>query len=413
MKKSTWIPLTAIIIAVTALISCQYMNAVLTNSYEAKLSEQAKAYDEKIAELEVQNEKYGTLNEIQQLASTYYMGELDEEKIERGMISGYIYGMGDRYAYYYSPEDFKTYNDENNGKMVGIGIRVIYDNELGGIYVTAVMPGSPALESGLEHGDLIVGVEDKAVADIGYYEAIGMIKNGEENTKVKLYIAHKSDGYKTADEIEVERRAIENKTVYSDMIYGNIGYITITEFNKTTSEELKNAVNDLISDGAEKLIFDVRNNPGGDLEGVAGALDFLLPEGPIIHIVSKKGVEKVINSDESSIELPMAVLVNGSTASAGELFCCSLSDYNKAVLVGTKTYGKGSMQSIIRLSNGGGFSFTTNRYDPPYSDNYDGVGVTPDIQIDLTEELQAHYYDMSYDEDIQLQAAIKALEKAE
>ena len=109
----------------------------------------------------------------------------------------------------------------------------------------------------------------------------------------------------------------------------------------------------------------------------------------------------------------MAVLVNGSTASAGELFCCSLKDYIKAVLVGTKTYGKGSLQSIIRLSNGGGFSFTTNRYDPPYSDNYDGVGVTPDIEIDLTEELQAQYYDMSHDEDIQLQAAIKALEKAE
>ena len=106
----------------------------------------------------------------------------------------------------------------------------------------------------------------------------------------------------------------------------------------------------------------------------------------------------------------MAVLVNGSTASAGELFCCSLKDYGKAVLVGTQTYGKGSMQSVIRLSNGGGFSFTTNRYDPPYSENYDGVGVTPDIEIELTEELAAHYYDMTHDEDIQLQAALKALE---
>ncbi len=410
MKKSTWIPLTALIIVITALVSCQYMNAVLTNSYEAKLAEQAKAYDEKIANLEVQTDKYGTLSEIEELAEAYYMGDLDDKKVEEGLISGYIYGMGDRYAYYYSPDDFTTYNEENNGKMVGIGVRVIYDNTLGGIYVTAVMPGSPALESGLSHGDLIVGVEDKSVADIGYYEAVNMIKNGEENTSVKLHVAHKSDDYKTAEEITVERRAIDNKTVYSELIYGNIGYVEITEFNKTTSDELKNAVLDLMSNDAEKLVFDVRNNPGGDLDGVAGALDFLLPEGPIIHIVSKKGVEKVINSDANCIDLPMAVLVNGSTASAGELFCCSLKDYGKAVLVGTQTYGKGSMQSVIRLSNGGGFSFTTNRYDPPYSENYDGVGVTPDIEIELTEELAAHYYDMTHDDDIQLQAALKALE---
>lgn len=410
MRKSTWIPLTALIIVVTALVSCQYMNAVLTNSYEAKLAKQAKAYDEKIANLEAQTEKYGTLSEIEELAEAYYMGELDDKKVEEGLISGYIYGMGDRYAYYYSPDDFTTYNEENNGKMVGIGVRVIYDNTLGGIYVTAVMPGSPALESGLSHGDLIVGVEDKYVADIGYYEAVNMIKNGDENTFVKLYVARKSDDYKTAEEITVERRTIDNKTVYSEMIYGNIGYVEITEFNKTTSDELKNAVLDLMANGAEKLVFDVRNNPGGDLDGVAGALDFLLPEGPIIHIVSKKGVEKVINSDENCIDLPMSVLVNGSTASAGELFCCSLKDYGKAVLVGTQTYGKGSMQSVIRLSNGGGFSFTTNRYDPPYSENYDGVGVTPDIEIELTEELAAHYYDMTHDEDIQLQAALKALE---
>lgn len=410
MKKSTWIPLTALIIVITALVSCQYMNAVLTNSYEAKLAEQAKAYDEKIANLEVQTDKYGTLSEIEELAEAYYMGDLDDKKVEEGLISGYIYGMGDRYAYYYSPDDFTTYNEENNGKMVGIGVRVIYDNTLGGIYVTAVMPGSPALESGLSHGDLIVGVEDKSVADIGYYEAVNMIKNGDENTFVKLYVARKSDDYKTAEEITVERRAIDNKTVYSELIYGNIGYVEITEFNKTTSDELKNAVLDLMSNDAEKLVFDVRNNPGGDLDGVAGALDFLLPEGPIIHIVSKKGVEKVINSDANCIDLPMAVLVNGSTASAGELFCCSLKDYGKAVLVGTQTYGKGSMQSVIRLSNGGGFSFTTNRYDPPYSENYDGVGVTPDIEIELTEELAAHYYDMTHDDDIQLQAALKALE---
>ena len=410
MRKSTWIPLTALIIVVTALVSCQYMNAVLTNSYEAKLAEQAKAYDEKIANLEAQTDKYGTLSEIEELAEAYYMGDLDDKKVEEGLISGYIYGMGDRYAYYYSPDDFTTYNEENNGKMVGIGVRVIYDNTLGGIYVTAVMPGSPALESGLSHGDLIVGVEDKSVADIGYYEAVNMIKNGEENTSVKLHVAHKSDDYKTAEEITVERCAIDNKTVYSELIYGNIGYVEITEFNKTTSDELKNAVLDLMSNDAEKLVFDVRNNPGGDLDGVAGALDFLLPEGPIIHIVSKKGVEKVINSDANCIDLPMAVLVNGSTASAGELFCCSLKDYGKAVLVGTQTYGKGSMQSVIRLSNGGGFSFTTNRYDPPYSENYDGVGVTPDIEIELTEELAAHYYDMTHDEDIQLQAALKALE---
>lgn len=399
MKRSISIMFVLLIIVSTAFVSCQYMNA-------KKLSD----YEDKIVMLTEENDSYKTLFEIDDYVRSYYLKDIDEEVLEEGIIAGYLYGLGDRYAYYYAPDDYNAYNEENNGKMTGIGVRVIYDNSYGGIYITSVMDGSPALESGLRENDIIIGVEGEDIGDIGYYEAINRIKDGDEGTTVTLTVARAPE-YEIFDDVTVTRAVIDNNTVECELIYGDVGYISISEFNKTTSDELISAVEKIVSEGAKKLIFDVRNNPGGDLNGVAGALDYLLPEGPIIHIVSKQGVEQTLMSDENSVDMPMAVLCNGNTASAGELFTSALKDYEKAVIVGTKTFGKGSMQSVIPLSNGGGVSFTTNRYDPPYSENYDGVGITPDIVIDLTDELYEKFYTMSHDEDIQLQAALKELDK--
>lgn len=400
MKKLWIILLSVVLFFSIIIIACQ---AMLFNY-------QAERYEQTIATITDNLSNYSTMFEIDSYIREYYMGEIDDEKLSKNMIDGYLYGLGDRYAYYYSPSDFDSYTNENNGRMTGIGVRVIYDNTLGGIYILSVNEDGPALKSGIMPKDIIVGVDGEAISDIGYYEAINRIKAGEAGSTVKLSIARAPD-YANIEELTVTRENIKNTTVECELIYDDVGFISISEFNKTTSNELTLAVEQMISSGAKSLVFDVRNNPGGDLDGVAGALDYLLPEGPIIHIVSKQGVDRTLYSDAKCVDMPMAVLCNASTASAGELFTCALKDYKKAVVVGTVTFGKGSMQTIVPLSNGGGVSFTTNRYDPPFSENYDGVGVTPDIEIDLTEELYENYYLMTHDEDIQLQAALEALGK--
>ncbi len=400
MKKGISIPLCIILILSSFFVACQYMNAKKLEEYETVINL-----------LSEQTNRYKTLKEIDSIVRENHLNDIDEQALEQGLISGYIYGLDDRYAYYYPPEDMEQYNTENEGKMTGIGVRVIYDNSYGGIYITAVMPNSPALESGLKARDIIVAAEGQLVSEIGYYQAINVIKGGEENSTVNLTVARAPD-YETIEEIPVIRREIDNTTVFSEMLDANTAFITITEFNRTTSEEVKVAVDTAISQNqAKRIVFDVRNNPGGDLIGVAGALDYLLPEGPIIHIVSKEGIDSTITSAPGSIEIPMVVLINENTASAGELFCSALKDYGKAVLVGTKTFGKGSMQTIVSLSNGGGISFTTNRYDPPYSENYDGVGVEPDIESHLTDEQSLRFYDLSFDEDPQILDALNAFER--
>ena len=195
---------------------------------------------------------------------------------------------------------------------------------------------------------------------------------------------------------------------------GDIGIVKITSFDAKTPEQFTNAINSLISEGVTSLVFDVRNNPGGELTSILSILDMLLPEGPIIRIVDSNGKETVRNSDASEIDMPMAVLINGHTASAAELFSCALQDYNKAVLVGTTTYGKGCMQQIVKLADGSALRVTVSMYNPPYSDNYDGVGVVPDILIEADENLSsANLYEIADADDNQLMAAASQLRSTE
>ena len=192
-----------------------------------------------------------------------------------------------------------------------------------------------------------------------------------------------------------------------------IGIIKILSFDLGTPAQFKEACETLIEGGATRFVFDVRYNPGGDLTSICSILDYLLPEGPIVHIVDAQGGEEVINSDASELDLPMCVLVNGNTASAAELFSSALQDYDKAELVGTTTYGKGTMQTIIRLSDNTGLGISYRMYNPPYSENYEGVGVKPDVEIEMDESLaNKNIYKITDDEDTQLQKAIEILNKA-
>lgn len=349
---------------------------------------------------------YTTLAEADSYVRAHYVGDIDEEELLDYVMTGYFYGTGDKYAAYMPPSEYEAFTKSAEGSMVGIGVRIAYDNTLGGIYVTSVIPDSPAEKAGLMPGDVITHVEGNSVEEYGYYNCYNLIKSGKENEPVSFVVATKAANYTDRIPVTVIRAAVKTETVLSRMLDDKIAYVQILEFNTATPDEFTTTMDALLAQGAERFIFDVRNNPGGNVDGVCGVLDYLLPEGPIIRCISKNGDEQVIQSDAKELVAPMAVLINGNTASGGELFTAALRDYNKATILGTTSYGKGTMQTVIPLSNGGGIKFSTQMYNPPYGENYEGVGITPDKTVELSDDALSHYYRMTDEEDTQLQAAI-------
>lgn len=352
------------------------------------------------------------LAELERITASHYIGEIDRQKVLDGLAMGYVLGLGDRYAYYFNADEYAGYQLENQGKLVGIGVEVVYAQEMGGlIEITLVYPDSPARTGGMLDGDYIYKVEGELVSELGYFEAIERIR-GETGTQVELTILRGGPEFEELT-LNFTREEVQTQSVKHKMINGDIGYIRIKTFNKETPSEFINALNELTAAGASKYIFDVRYNPGGDLSGVTQTLDYLLPEGPIIRYTYKNsGEPEVIFSDAGEIVAPMAVLMNESTASAAELFCAALQDYEKAVLIGVKTYGKGTMQGIYPLSDGiTAIKISNAKYLPPFGECYDGVGIYPHMEVALPEELlkEKNFEKITDEEDTQLQAAIEAL----
>ena len=349
---------------------------------------------------------------IKSIFTLYSYYDLEDDALMNGALKGLAQGTGDRYAEYYTEEEFSAMMDDSNGDMQGIGISVIHNTDYNVIEIINVFPNSPALEAGLEPGDLItyVGIGENAtpVEELGYTNAV-MALQGTAGTFCEFTVNY-GDNYAQIKEYSIERGFVKEQTVTHRICETDktVGIIKILEFDATTPDQFKAAIDELKANGAEKLIFDVRYNPGGNLTSICEILDFLVPEGPIIRIRDKDGNEETVDSDESEFNMPMAVLCNGSTASAAELFTSALMDYDKAVSVGNVTYGKGSMQTTIPLTDGSGVKLTTKMYFPPFSEGYDGIGITPDIEIDMDESTEGiSIYKITDAQDIQLQRAIR------
>lgn len=355
-------------------------------------------------------EVYKILSEADSAARVSYVNEIDDQKLLEWVMAGYTRGLDDKYAAYMTRSEYEAYMlSSKQGTMVGIGVRITYDNTLDGIYITSVIPGSPAESAGIKAGDVIVAVDGNAVSEQGYYNSYNHIKQGKEGEPVVLTVALGSADYNEFSEVSVARAKVETDTVSSRIIENDVAYVKIVEFDSTTGDEFKKEMDKCISDGAKKFVFDVRNNPGGNVYGVSTVLDYLLPEGPIIRTVSKTGQEGVLTSDARCVNAPMVVLVNGNTASGGELFTAALRDYKMATIIGTKTYGKGTMQSIIPLSDGSAIKLSTQMYNPPYGENYEGKGIVPDKTVELSPEAAADFYKISDEEDTQLMSALDEL----
>lgn len=350
------------------------------------------------------------LEYIDELYRSMYIGEIDEDKLADGVMYGYVLGTGDKYANYFSKESYDELKADFSGDMQGIGVNVIYNPDYYAIEVINVMPDSPALEAGVLPGDLIVYVEGEDVAELGYYVAVDRMR-GEAGT-VANFTVLRGDHYEQKIDFSITRGYVTEQTVMYRhyALDDTIGIIQIASFDAKTPGQFYNAVETLRNEGATRLVIDIRYNPGGELNSIHDVLDYILPEGPIIRMVDKAGNWSELDSDKNELDMPMAVLINGSTASAGELFASSLKDYKKATLVGTVTYGKGTMQRIIDLPDGSGISISYQMYYPPFSDNYEGVGVQPDVTVELDESLKdKNIYKITDEEDNQLATAVAVL----
>lgn len=351
-----------------------------------------------------------TLLEGMALVNTRFVGEYEKEEVLDSAMSGMISGLGDRWSYYLSPERYQAEQERRANSYVGIGVTVDYSSEEG-LTIQAVTEGGPAQEAGLTPGEIITAVDGQSIAGDKRYEATELIQ-GKENTAVILTLLG-TDG--ESREAEVTRRSIETDPVAYEMLENGTGYIRVENFFRRSADQVKAAVEDLQSQGAKALVFDMRNNGGGYLDELIPMLDSLLPEGPIFRTRSRSGTEKIEESDAECVDLPMAVLVNGDTYSAAEIFAAELQEWGAAVVVGTPTSGKGYSQQLYPLFNGGALGISTAEYFTGEGKSLVGTGLTLDREYHLsqTDEARRQAGGLPLEEDGQLQAALELLEGQE
>lgn len=340
-----------------------------------------QSFNEKVVDVNEKSKKYSSLQVLDSYVRENYFGNIDEDSLSDGIMKGYVSGLGDKYSRYLTAAEYLTEKNDDSGELVGLGLTLAED-ESGYMRISEILTDSPAYDSGLIEGDIITSVDGLDVKEAGFSEAMNAMR-GTEGSSITLTI--RREGRET--EYAFVRRSIEVKTVEAEMLGNYIGYIRITGFKQNTPTQFISALERLTANGAESIIFDLRDNTGGLLPALEECLDPLLPEGVVATAEFKDGhSETIIYSDDSELELPMVVIVNENTASAAELFAASLGDFDKAVIVGTQTYGKGVMQVTTEMENGSAVVLTVAEYKTVYSDCYDGVGVTPDVQVENDNE---------------------------
>ena len=377
VMKNRKLSLTAVLLIVffACLVTFMTTFVLLRSSYEAKLGgDIVSSSGESESGID-----FDKLLEVDAYVRANFIGTVDYEKAMQYMLDGYMYALGDKYSVYHTAEEMQELTNESNGDLVGIGVRVMMDDETGGIRILNVMHDSPALETGLQVGDVIVKVGGLEVTADTYNTAVNDVA-GEAGTELTVTILRNGETF----ERTLTRRLVRSEAVFLEMQDNHTALIRIYEFTGNAADDFIAAMEEAQKAGATGYVFDVRNNPGGDLGVIVRILDYLLPEGPIVRIIDASGeVVHTYTSDVSEIQAPMVVLINENTASAAELFTSALLDYDKCVTVGQTTYGKGVMQNIITLPDGSGIRLTTHYYNPPYSDNYNGVGIPADYELEM------------------------------
>lgn len=334
-----------------------------------------------------------------------YIRELDEEKMIEGAIKGYVSGVGDKYTSYLDEEDMKSLVESTTGNYVGIGVYMATSTELNGVVIIGLVEDAVAEKAGIKVGDIITKVDDVSYVGKKSDEVTNALK-GEAGTKVRVTVKRDNEEI----EYEMVREQIKVKTVSSEILDNNIGYIRITSFDTGTAVEFKDHLNKLIAKNPKGIILDLRNNGGGVVGEAINIADTMIEKDKTILITrDKKGNEKIDKAKTKSIvNVPVIVLVNGSTASASEILASALRDDAGIQIVGTKSYGKGVIQTIFTFKDGTGLKVTTNEYFSPNHNVINEVGIKPDVEVELDREWKGYSY-VPFENDKQLQKAIELL----
>lgn len=342
------------------------------------------------------SEVEGKLNAIDSVLESFYFGDVDDETAKDNIYKAYLSSYGDKYTMYYTADEYKALKESTNGKFYGIGAVCQLSGE-GGVLLVDVYDNGAGYQAGLRSGDRVVNVDGRDITDMELSSAVALIK-GDKGTSVTLEVIRGTERLT----FSAVRDAVEAKTVSYTLLDNNIGYLSISQFEEVTTNQFKAAVEDLQSQGMKGLVIDIRNNPGGLLDTVVGMLKYMLPDGLIVYTEDKQGNRKEYKGqDNDEFNLPLAVIVNGNSASASEIFAGAIQDYGKGTIIGTQTYGKGIVQTVKPLTDGSAIKFTIAKYFTPKGQDIHGKGVTPDMVVE---------YDTDADVDTQLDAAIKNVE---
>lgn len=393
---------------VTLGVTIALILVAITASIAITMSVAMHTYDGLIEDLPKREEMYAGLSELDDIVRKNYFRKIDDQLLNAELSGGYMQGLGDEYSYYMTADEYVTFYNRIHGKMSGIGISAALNSETGFISVAEVNESSPAQNAGLQKGDQIIAIGDTAVTKDNY-EAMVKKLEGDKLTSIDITYQRGSEK-KTVNVM----RGYSVKSVYYEMI-GTTGYIRITSFYENTATQCQEALDAFAKENVKSIVLDVRNTSEGMVEYAAKVIDLFVP----LATEGNKAIAVAVNRDGEAVETftsdakdyagQMCVLINQNTQGAAELFACDLRDFDKAQLIGEKTKGNGKRQQVFTLSDGGAIVLTTASILPYKSASFDGVGVTPDVAVTLTQEQLDQLAILPHDQDAQLQKALEML----
>lgn len=343
---------------------------------------------------------------LEKMIDQEYLGEVDNAEMAEGIYAGLVYGLGDVYSRYYTADEYAQETASTDGAYAGIGVS-IQKNKNGGVQIAECYEGGPGAEAGLQTGDVITAINDTDVTDMELSDVVSLIRENKDNTIVLTVFRENEE---KSREISVDVTDVELPSVFGEMLDKKTGYIQITQFTGVTPQQYKDMFAELKDKGMERLVIDLRDNPGGLLTSVCDILREILPEGLIVYTEDKYGNREEENCDgKHQLDMPLAVLVNENSASASEIFAGAVQDHEVGTIVGTTTYGKGVVQELRQLSDGSAVKLTVSNYYTPNGNSINKVGIKPDVEVKLASEL-LNKDDITHEEDNQLQKALNVIE---
>lgn len=343
---------------------------------------------------------------LEKLIDQEYLGEVDNDEMAEGVYAGLVYGLGDVYSRYYTADEYAQETASTDGAYAGIGVS-IQKNKNGGVQIAECYEGGPGAEAGLQTGDVITAINDTDVTDMELSDVVSMIRENKDKTVVLTVLRENED---SSREISVDVTDVELPSVSGEMIDESTGYIQITQFTGVTPQQYKDTFAELKDKGMERLVIDLRDNPGGLLTSVCDILREILPEGLIVYTEDKYGNREEETCDgKNKLDMPLAVLVNENSASASEIFAGAVQDHGVGTIVGTTTYGKGVVQELRQVSDGSAVKLTVSNYYTPNGNSINKVGIKPDVEVKLASVL-LNKDEITHEEDNQLQKALNVIE---